>query len=151
MLDPDLIETADRLSRRRARMLPVLAIILIVQQATYFNQAQDLLHARTVDQIHFGAWAVLSLVLLAALATGGFWLRGRELRELLNDEQTIAHRKSAMSFGFVAAMLVGIGCWVLASIEPVGAHEALNAVVTTGLVAALIRFGVLERRAHRLG
>jgi len=149
----DLVETADRLSRRRARMLPVLALFLLTQQAAFINRpvVADLVHARPVDQVRFGSWAVLTLVLLAALATGGFWFRGRELRALLNDEQTTAHRRDAMSVGFVVSALTGVVLYVLASIEPLGAHLAINLIVALGLAAALIRFGALERRAHKLG
>ena len=149
----DLVDTADRLSRRRARMLPVLAMFLLIQQATFLNRpgAVDLVHARTVDQVHFGAWAVLTLMLLAALATGGFWFRPHQLRVLLNDEQTRAHRREAMSTGFVVSALTGVVLYVVASIEPVGAHLAINLIVAFGLAAALIRFGALERRAHKLG
>lgn len=147
----DLVEEADRLSRRRARILPILAIVLLGQQFTYLDRATDLASARTVDKIHFGAWAVLTLVLLLALTTGGSWLRGRELRALLNDEQTIAHRREAMAFGFTLSNLTGVALYVIASVEPVGTHEAINLIVTIGLAAGLIRFGLLERRAHKVG
>ena len=149
----DLVETADRLSRRRARMLPVLALFLLLQQATFLNKpgAADLVHARSVDQLHFGAWAALTLVLLAGLATGGGWFRSRELRALLNDEQTLANRRQAMSFGFVVSALTGVALYILASIEPLGAHLVINLIVALGLAAALVRFGALERRGHRLG
>jgi hypothetical protein len=149
----DLVETADRLSRRRARMLPILALFLLLQQATFVTNppATDLVHGRLVDQIHFGAWAVLTLVLLAGLTTGGFWFRSRDLRALLNDEQTTAYRREAMAFGFVVSALTGVVLYVVASIEPLEAHLAINLTIAFGLAAALLRFGVLERRAHKFG
>ena len=51
------IETADRLSRRRARMLPVLAIVFLTQQAAYFAGPDT--GMRAVDQVKIGAWLVL--------------------------------------------------------------------------------------------
>ena len=56
-----------------------------------------------------------------------------------------------MSTGFVVSALTGVVLYVVASIEPVGAHLAINLIVAFGLAAALIRFGALERRAHKLG
>jgi hypothetical protein len=35
--------------------------------------------------------------------------------------------------------------------EPVSAREAIHVVMTVGIATALLRFGWLERRAHRLG
>jgi hypothetical protein len=149
----DLVETADRLSRRRARMLPILALFLLIQQATFVTnpRSTDLVHGRLVDQVHFGGWAVLTLVLLAGLATGGFWFRSSELRALLNDEQTAAHRRDSMAFGFIVSALTGTVLYVVASIEPLEPHLAINLIIAFGLAAALLRFAVLERRAHKLG
>src|ERR1051325_10145515 len=60
------IETADRLTRRRARMLPFLALIFLTQQISYFAEADA--RVRMVDHIKVGAWLLLSIVLLLALA-----------------------------------------------------------------------------------
>ena len=46
------IETADRLSRRRARMLPALAAIFVIQQAAYF--AEPDVATRLVDEVKIG-------------------------------------------------------------------------------------------------
>ena len=105
MTDTSTIERAEELGRRRARMLPFLAIIYLCQQATFFSGDAPP-GVRDVDHVKIGAWLVLSLVLLLALATNGFWFQRREIRELINDEQTRANRASAMSVGFIASMLV---------------------------------------------
>ena len=87
-------EQADHLSRRRARMLPFLAVIYLSQQVSFFADAGS--GDRPVDHVKVGAWVVLSLVLLAALTTKGFWLRRREVREMIDDETTKAHRGEAL-------------------------------------------------------
>ena len=46
-----------------------------------------------------------------------------------------------------AAMAV----YFIEQFEPVTAREAIHVILSLGLGAALIRFGVLERRAHRNG
>jgi hypothetical protein len=141
------VEKAERLSRKRARMLPFLAIIYLTQQATFFaGDAPP--GVRSVDHVKIGAWLVLSLVLVLAIATNGFWLQSPEVRALIDDENTRANRARAMSAGFLFAMLGGIGLYFLTQFELVTAREAIHVILSLGLAAALVRFGMLERRAH---
>lgn len=148
MVESSLSEQAERLSRRRARMLPVLAIFYFAQQASFFASPMD---DRLVDHFKIGAWVVLSLVLLAALVTGGFWTRKPELRAMLNDESSSAHRAAGLGTGFVVAMLTGILLYVLNTVSPMTSREVIHLIISFGIAAALVRFGFLERRAHRDG
>lgn len=148
MTDKTLGERADELSRRRSRMFPMLAIIFLAQQASYITDAHG---GRAVDHFKVGAWVVMSLALLIALYTGGAWLRGREMRALLNDETTRANRATALGQGFLAAILTAIVAYFINQFEPVRGDEVAHLVVTIGIAIALIRFGVLERRAHADG
>jgi hypothetical protein len=141
-------EQADYLSRRRARILPLLAIIYLTQQITFFSALGNGPH-RNVDHFKIGAWVVLSIVLLLALATNGFWFRPKEVRDLINDEVTRANRLDAMRIGFLFACGSAIAAYFLAEFQPLTVGEAAHLVLTFGLGAALIRFGALERRAHR--
>jgi|SRR5690348_4079557 len=141
-------EKADYLSRRRARALPFLAIIYFTQQVSFLSALGDGTH-RDVDHFKIGAWVVLSLVLLAALATKGFWLQPREVRELIDDESTRANRLDAMRVGFLFACCAALAAYFIAEFQPLTVGETAHLVLTFGLGAALIRFGVLERRAHR--
>ena len=145
------IDQAERLGRRRARMLPFLAVIFISQQASFFasETARTSAVIRSVDHVKFGAWMVLSLVLLAALYTGGFWFHRREVRALMDDEITRQHRATALSLGFLVAMLAAIALYLVDMAEPVGTRVAIHVIVTLGIASALLRFGLLERRAHR--
>jgi hypothetical protein len=141
---------AERLGRRRARMLPFLALAFIFQQATYFaGLATD--GTRNVDYVRDGAWLVLTVVILLLLTTGGFWFRRKSVRALMDDEGTRANRIDAMRVGFLAAMIGGIGVYVLTYFDPLSAREAVHLLITAGLAGALLRFGYLERRAHRDG
>ena len=150
MADTSDIETADRLSRRRAQALPILAVIFLTQQAAFITQqVED--GTRTVDHVKTAAWLILSVVLLLALTTGGFWLWRKSVRDLLDDDVTRANRGAAMRTGFLATMMGGIALYLIALFEPVSGREAAHLLVTIGLAAALLRFGVLERRAHRDG
>ena len=113
-------EKAEYLSKRRARMLPALAIIFLSQQATFFG-----------------------------LATKGFWLEPKDVRDLIDDENTRANRNEAMRWGFLFAMGSAIAVYVLTMIEVVTGREAVHIVMSFGIAAALLRWGILERRAHR--
>lgn len=143
------IETADRLSRKRARMLPFLAIIFLSQQAAYFADPHP--QERIVDHVKVGAWLVLSLVLLLALATGGFWFKSKAVRALMDDEVTRANRAEAFRIGFLVTMIAGIALYFLDQLAPMRGREAIHILVTVGIATALIAFGALERRALRDG
>ena len=145
MTEKTMAERADELSRRRARMFPLLAIIFLAQQASYLSDGHG---GRPVDHLKVGAWVVMSLALLIALYTGGAWLRGRQMRDLLNDESTRVNRAIALSQGFLAAILTAIAGYFINQFEPVRGDEVAHLVVTVGIAIAMIRFGALERRAH---
>jgi cytochrome bd-type quinol oxidase subunit 2 len=147
MTDRNVADRAEYLSRRRARMLPVLAILLLVQQGSFFTDhpAAD----RPVDQLKISAWLVLSAVILLALWTGGSWLQPKRVRELLNDEATQVHRTQAFRVAFLASMIGCIFLYFLTMFSRVETREAIHIILTIGLSAALVSFGVLERRALR--
>src|SRR5215213_599552 len=145
MNDRTIQEKAERLSSRRARMLPFLAVIFLSQQVTYFTTVRGYEHVATVK---ISAWLLLSIVLLAALATKGFWFQPKEVRDLIDDENTRANRNEAMRWGFVFGMGSAIGIYVLTMFEVVTGREAVHIVLSFGIAAALLRWGVLERRAH---
>ena len=148
MTERSAAEQAEQMSLRRARVLPLLVLIYVTQQFSYFSQTQT---ERLVDHVRIGGWVVLSLVLLAALSTKGFWFHRQEVRDLIDDESTRSHRRDAMVWGFLASMLVAILLYLVAMFEAVSGREAIHIIVSFGLAAALVRFGVLERRAHRNG
>jgi Na+/proline symporter len=142
-------EEAERLGRRRARQWPPLAAILLAQQATFFSLDEPDRAMRTVDWVRAGGWLALSLVLLAALWTGGYWFKPRAVRALMDDEVTRANRASARALGYLLAMLVAIGLYLTSLFEPVEMRLAMHTVVSAGIATALLRFGLLERRAYR--
>ena len=144
------IDTADRLTRRRARIFPILAIIFVIQQASFFiGRMED--GARTVDHVRISAWLVLSILLLLALSTGGFWFKSSKVRALMNDDVTRDNRSEAFRVGFLVTMIAGIGLYFVSMFEELGGQEAIHILVTVGIAAALLRFGFLERRALRDG
>ena len=143
-------ERADYLSRRRARMLPALAVIYLSQQVTFFSALDPAGHESS-RAVKIGAWLVLSAVLLAGLTTRGFWFQPREVRELIDDESTRANRLDAIRYGYIAGMLTAMAIYFWVQVQPLTAMETIHLVLSAGLGVALVRFGFLERRAHKDG
>ena len=129
-------EKAEYLSKRRARMLPALAAIFLSQQAAFLSTVNSPApHAAYTVKI--SAWLVLSIVLLAALATKGFWLERKEVRDLIDDENTRANRNDAMRWGFLFSMGAAIAVYALTLFNTtVTARDAVHIVLTVGILAA---------------
>lgn len=139
------IEAAHTLSRRRARMLPALAVIFIAQQVSYFAEPDA--GMRAVDHVKIGAWVLLSVVLLLALATGGFWFKPKRVRALMEDDVTRANRADAFRLAFLVTMAGAILLYFVSLFDPMSGREAIHLLTTIGIATALLRFGLLERRA----
>jgi hypothetical protein len=147
MIERTVGERAEKVSRRRARMLPVLAVLLLAQQGSFVDGHGSV--DSNSSQLKIAAWLVLSTVILLVLWTGGSWFQPKQVRELLNDETTRAHRAQAFGAAFLASMLGCIFLYCLTMMKHVEAREAIHIILTIGLSAALLSFGILERRAHR--
>jgi Flp pilus assembly protein protease CpaA len=143
------IDKADRLSRRRAWLLPALAIVFLSGQAIYALGPNGA--SRSVDQLKVAAWLLWATVLLFLLATGGSLFRSREVRALMDDETTREHRRRAYSVGFWIAVATAMGIYLLTAFDGVKPRESLHIIVTAAIAGALLTFGFLEHRAHRDG
>lgn len=142
------VERADRISRRRARMFPILGIYFIAGQAVFFRHVEE---PARVAQFKISAWLVWALVLLMAFAFAGGHFRGKAVRELVEDEVSRANRAKAYAAGFWAAAAAAIALYVINMFEPVTGREAIHLILTALVGAAMIRFGTLERRSLREG
>ena len=56
-----------------------------------------------------------------------------------------------MRIGFLFACGAALAAYFIVQFEPLTVGETAHLVLSLGLGAALIRFGMLERRAHRDG
>jgi len=145
-------DTADRLMDKRARMMPALAMMFVAQQAVYFTGSRlDEGKLRLVNYVSISGWLVLSVVLLFGLVTGGTLMHGRGVRALMNDENTRANRAQAFQWGFLFTMGAAILLYILSLFTPVDARATIHVLTAIGIAAALLRFGMLERRALKGG
>jgi hypothetical protein len=145
MTDPTVINTADRLGRKRARMLPIVAIFFLTQQTAFFANPPG---ERAVDHVRVGAWVLMTAVILLALHGRMPLFRSREVRAMLDDESARANRASAMHWGFMATVIAGMTIYAVLGVAPMTAREAIHLIVSAGVVVALVRFGFLERRDY---
>ena len=147
MHDVHDVEEAERMGSARSRLFFVLAIVFFAGQSLYFSSSpltRDS-HARV------GAWLILVVLMLMLLATGGFLLRGRKVRDLLNDEASRHNRLASQAMGFWVTTITALVVYVESMFDPLTLNEGLHIIVTLGVGAALISFAVRERRAHRIG
>lgn len=153
MTDPKpSAERIEHLQRRRTRLMFFQAIIFLFWQTTFFAQPVRTTEAlRTVDHVKLGAYIVWAGVLVLFLATGGGYIQPKAVRQVLNDELTVDHRRRAMSLGFLAAMAAAVVCYFIAQVEPISAGIAIHAILSVGVASALLRFAWLERRAQADG
>lgn len=139
------VEKADRIGRKRARLFAVQAVLFLGWQGTFLG-------GRAVSGVPGGirlsAWLVWSIALLFLLATGGFLLRGRKVRDLLDDEFARSHRMRAQVVGFWAAAISAIVLYILQMVEPMTAREAIHIILSTAIGAGLLTFSLLERRSR---
>ncbi len=148
MSDESLVVKAERLSKRRARVFAVLAVFFLGLQTVYLSNGA--LHENTrLAHFKIGAWALNAIVLLVLLATGGNLMRGRAIKNILNDETTRAHRRVATAWGFWAMIVTGFGLYIIDQFEEVTTREVLHMLITFGTAVPLLVFSYLERRAYR--
>jgi hypothetical protein len=148
MTTPSDIELADRLSRRRARMFPILGVYFIAGQVIFFNHVTE---PERIAAFKISAWLVWALVLLLALAFAGGHFRGAKVRALVEDEPTRLNRLRGYAAGFWMAAAAALLLYVVSMFEPVTGREAIHVILTFAVAGALIRFGTLERRALKDG
>jgi FtsH-binding integral membrane protein len=141
------VEDAERMSRARTRVFSMLAIVFFATQSLYFasSPATRDSHARV------GAWLFLVVMMLLLIGTGGFLIKGRKIRDLLNDEGSRLNRLAAQALGFWVTIVTALVIYVESMFDQISLNEGLHIIVTLGVGATLLSFAFRERRAHRLG
>lgn len=135
------IERAERLSRGRAAVMALAAVVLVVNLVLqYGNPAYVSADPRGASWL-----LVIGLWLFILWNGGGLRLKGN-MRALLNDELSLQNRARALSAGFYVAVLGALVLYALEWWIPIGAGDALKLVSAGALAAALLRYAWLEWR-----
>jgi hypothetical protein len=139
-------EAAERIGRNRAVTIIVVGGLFLAQQLSNFvGEARH--PERPINYLGAAIWLLTSIVLLVVLATD-LWFGPAEVGPLVNDEVTRAHRAEAMRFGFLATIAACFCLYPVSLFAPLSGRHGIHLVTSVGLAAAMIRFGLLERRAH---
>jgi magnesium-transporting ATPase (P-type) len=141
------VEDAERMGRKRSQIFFVLAILFFTGQSLYFTSSP----ATRDSHARVGAWLILVILIMMLIATGGFLLRGRKVRDLLNDETSRLNRLASQALGFWVTIITSLVLYVESMFDPLTFNEGVHILVTLGVGSALISFAARERRAHRIG
>lgn len=144
------VEKAERIGRVRARLFALQGALFIGWQGLFFlDTPED--RAGGIDEFKVALWLAWVVLLLVLLATGGGLLRGRRVRNLLNDELTRLNRLHAFAMGFWAAAGACVLLFIVNLLQPLGGREAIHIVVSAAIGAALLTFAARERRSADTG
>lgn len=143
--------TAERMSRQRAIVLTLVAVVYLassVLAAPDFGGADEPQARRVLALL----WGYLTVILLLLVGGAGVPVRVRgALRALLADEVTLHHRQRAIAVGWWVAMAAALALHLLPALADLSARQATHVVVTASLGAATFAFGWQEWRANRDG
>ena len=144
----DLVEIADRNSRKRAIIVAAGAIVFVAGQllggpAFRDNADRSLYIARNT------MWSVNVILLLAFLATGGGLLNSKQIRALVNDEVSRANYRTSVVAGFWVAMISALVFYLMPAFAWMTARQSLYSVITLSVAVTSLAFAYLELRAHR--
>lgn len=144
----DLVEIADKNSRKRAIIVAAGAIVFVAGQllggpAFRENADQSLYSARNI------MWSVNVILLLAFLATGGGLLNNPQIRALVNDEVSRANYRVSVIIGFWVAMTSALVLYLVPAFAWMNAKQCLYSVLTLSVAITSLAFAYLELRAHR--
>jgi hypothetical protein len=146
MRDEHSFDDAARLESRTKRLLALSGAMFVIWQAAYFlifRPTDDALrHVDMVASVGFIAWGAALLMLLA---TGGGALKGRNVREILDDELARANRRLAYQHGFWALMLVSLVAYIAASFTLVSARALAHVSLSAGVVVTVATVVRLNR------
>lgn len=136
------IDQAEHYSRARSLLMAMAAIILLANAALAFGEEPGRIRPWAGDY----GWALMILLWLVMLATGGgLRLRG-SIRRLMNDEVSLLNRSKALQAGFWAASLIGLALYFASLRWHLGVSDGIRLLVDGAVAVALIRYAWLELR-----
>lgn len=91
------------------------------------------------------AWVMYIVVELGILMGFGYSLWAKDERAILEDELSRHHQAIAYKWGFLAALAMGVLVVLIAPYGNLDTREAGMVVVLAAMVAASMRFALLER------
>ena len=149
MKSQNAVEVADDISRRRALLFRIVAVIFLAIEIIVRPAFRSDGYAASGWRMY--AWPLNTVLLLLLLlpAGGVFW--GSRVRALVNDDIARGNARLATAIGFWLAMTIALLLYVLPVAAGYTAREAIFLIVTPTTAFALFAFAWLESRALRDG
>ena len=136
-----------RIEGRTDRILLTSGAMFLVWQMGYFTVLHTPRSAfRTVDLVATVGLLAWAGALLMLVATGGGAFRGREAREILDDELARSHRGQAYQNAFWTLMLVAFAGYTATTVSEVPARLLAHLSLSAGVLAAVATLAYLRRR-----
>lgn len=129
-------DRAERMVRHRAILAIVLATLLIATQGQRMGSEGSLI-----------GWAIWGAIVAGFLLWASGLFQGRRFRGLIDDETSTLHRRRALTIGFWVMVASAGVCFGLTFVKDFGPRDAIQLILTCGISAALLSFGVWERAA----
>ena len=146
-MDTELVDLADRYSRKRALLASFAAAGFVGSQVVAWPRV----FVAGQPGIWGASWAVNAILLLAVVATGGGVLKRRGIRALVHDELSRSHLRTAVGAGYWVAMGLGFVLYLAPWFGDLTSRQVIYLFVTGSVAVPLLTFAVLERRAHSNG
>ena len=138
--------TAERIELRTQRILWAAGFAFVALQLAFFALYGDgIPTGRLVDQVRSIGFIACCAALLLLVGTGGGALRGREVRELLDDELARARRSTAYRNGFWTMILIALAGYVVAQFTTISALGFAHAGASGGVLASVMTLAYTSR------
>jgi hypothetical protein len=135
---------AEKLIKRRARVSIIFGMLFLLAMLNSLGADP---HEGQVETFRLASWILWAASLLTLLAFGGGLLRGKAVRNLMNDDSTLDHRQRGMVTGFWAMVIAAFALYAYSLVEPVSGRDAIRLLLSAAVGASVIRFGILEKRS----
>lgn len=143
------VQIAEFVARKRAYGGALAALLFIVVEVLSRPPLLAGDPVRAAGRIDW--WAVYAGLLLLLNGSGGGLLWQRRIRALVNDEVSLAHRRTAAVAGYWTVAVVSLAVYLTAQRLPLTGRGAAYLIVTPAAVVPLLVFAFLEHRSLRHG
>ena len=137
------IKKADQASQLRASLMAAIAVILVVSAYVGYGDGSP---GEIRPYVRHLGWALMIVLWLFILATGGGLALSKRVRSVMNDEVALANRSAALQTGFWVAMILGLALYCASFRWDISLREGLRVLLDLSIAAALLYYSRLELR-----
>jgi hypothetical protein len=148
---PDITQRIDRLQRRRLILLSISAVSLLTWISVSLWSSVLPGGQRTGDLVCMIAFLIWIGALAGMLTGRAGPMRDQVIRAVLNDELTMAHRRTALMCGYWLTLAGLAVVYVWSHFSCVDARDVVPVLLGAAVAVPTLCFVFLERRSERDG